>query len=93
MPPIQHLIAIGVILFILRFLLGLLGSVSPFFLSMPMQIATYFVAVVIFIIWLYKDSKSKHFNPHDITVQTLAKQGQKKPEVWHMPEDHHKKPD
>jgi uncharacterized membrane protein YkgB len=91
LPPIQQIIAVGVILFILRMVMGALGSVSPVFRSIPAQIIVYFLAAVAFVIWMYKDTRRKHVNPHEIEVQTLAQMGQKKPEVWVMPEDHHKK--
>lgn len=92
MPSIQHLIAIGIILFILRSILGLLGNISPVFMSLPAQIVTYFLAAIAFIFWLYRDSRSKHFNPHDVEIHTLAQKGQKKPEVWKMPDDDHHHP-
>ena len=88
MLPIQHLIAIGVILFVLRTVMGMLGSVWPVFLGLPAQIIVYFMAIIAFVVWLYRNERSKYVNPHHIEVQTLAKTGQKKPEVWTMPGDH-----
>lgn len=87
---ILDLIIVGVILFGVQFVLGLLSHIIPALAGRPAHIIAYFLAAIVFVVYKYRTTRHSYGNPHKAEIEMLSKAGQPKLEVWKLPDDHDK---